>query len=233
MIVYCYLCYFTFSSRLSSSNNNHKGQEKGKNGMCYLVREALYQTLEERPRFLLFHASRTYYPKDWYTGRYSWCFWHCQWCCWHGSTWFWWQRCKSYNLGQVYQSFICLLSTSILLNSQIWIWNACCRLPLLSCLSFLSCFVGRSRASQVAEITMIHGDQFTVHPKIDDPFACYSLISLLPRTLGIGIRADSPSSEKHEMDTIKAILQSIVIPPSCSSLLVSTVCFIFMRKGQL
>ncbi|XP_074578230.1 uncharacterized protein LOC141834774 isoform X1 [Curcuma longa] len=57
---------------------------------------------------------------------------------------------------------------------------------------------------------MIHGDQFTVHPKIDDPFAGYSLISLLPRTLGIGLHADSPSLEKHEMDTIKAVLQSIV-----------------------
>ncbi|XP_042411861.1 uncharacterized protein LOC122001270 isoform X1 [Zingiber officinale] len=92
-------------------------------------------------------------------------------------------RCHFYNLGQ---------------------------LPLLSCLSFLSCSVSQSRASQVAEITMIHGDQFTAHPKIDDPFAGYSLISLLPRTLGIGLHADSPSLEKHEMGTIKAVLQSIV-----------------------
>ncbi|KAG6492398.1 hypothetical protein ZIOFF_047361 [Zingiber officinale] len=81
----------------------------------------------------------------------------------------------------------------------------------------------QSRASQVAEITMIHGDQFTAHPKIDDPFAGYSLISLLPRTLGIGLHADSPSLEKHEMGTIKAVLQSIVIPPSCSPLSASTV----------
>lgn len=42
------LFYFFFQAK--QQHNNHKGQEKGKkNGMCYLVQEALYQTLEERP----------------------------------------------------------------------------------------------------------------------------------------------------------------------------------------
>ncbi|RWV85882.1 hypothetical protein GW17_00052284 [Ensete ventricosum] len=45
---------------------------------------------------------------------------------------------------------------------------------------------------------------------IEDPFADFSLLSLLPRTLGVALRADPPPSDAHETEVIKSLLDSVV-----------------------
>ncbi|XP_065045524.1 uncharacterized protein LOC135677290 isoform X1 [Musa acuminata AAA Group] len=45
---------------------------------------------------------------------------------------------------------------------------------------------------------------------IEDPFADFSLLSLLPRTLGGALRADPPPLDAHETEVIKALLDSVV-----------------------
>ncbi|CAL9097406.1 unnamed protein product [Musa acuminata var. zebrina] len=45
---------------------------------------------------------------------------------------------------------------------------------------------------------------------IEDPFADFSLLSLLPRTLGGALRADLPPLDAHETEVIKALLDSVV-----------------------
>ncbi|URE10632.1 hypothetical protein MUK42_04575 [Musa troglodytarum] len=44
----------------------------------------------------------------------------------------------------------------------------------------------------------------------EDPFADFSLLSLLPRTLGGALRADPPPLDAHETEVIKALLDSVV-----------------------